>query len=312
MRFREVLIILDDNFDNLVYEIETYSNNGKTKVKNYFNLVTAINNIEPLGFIDKEVEALHEINTPLNVLSSTNEMYMETSTYSIFLKNVQTIIDKCSAIRNIINTCLPEQSPLSVTVGLPEMKNFSSLSDFNRRLEKVLTLFLEDDADKVTVQNFDSGSLWTEIAFSSVVVMGSFGSLISLVSYLFVTIRKHKIAELQLDELEYDQQIKHDLKEALHKKALEELEVDVKEYLTTDNSDPAPEKVTSTTKAAVLLFELLDEGTTFEAAMTSNKEIQNSYPSLDSYKNLPTTAKHMISGKPPKMINHNRDESKEE
>lgn len=301
MRFREVEHIIDMNYDNLIFKIESTSN-GKTKVKDYFKLVTAINNIEPLGFIDKEIKALKEIYSPLNAQSSTNEMIMENGTYNVFVKNVQTIIDKCAAIRSIINTCLPKQDPLSVTIGLPEMYNFSDLAEFNKKLEKILTLFLEDDADKVRVQNFDSGSLWTEIAFSSLVVMGSFGSLISLVSYLFVTIRKHKIAELQLDELEYDQKIKNELKTALHKKALKELELDVKEYLGND-SEPTPEKISSTTKAAMLLFDLPDEGTTFEAAISTNKEIQGTYPSIETYKNLPTNAKHKISGEIPKMIN---------
>lgn len=304
MRFREVANIIDENYDSLVYKIESTSN-GKTKIQNYFGLVTSINNIEPLGFIDKEVEALHQINSPLNVQSSTNAMIMDSTTYSIFLKNVQTIIDKCSAIRSVVNTCLPPQSPLSITVGLPEIHDFAELSEFNQTLEKIFKIFLEDDADKVSVQNFDSGSLWTEIAFTSIVVMGSFGSLISLVSYLFVTIRNHKIAEMQLDDLEYDQKIKRELKAALHEKALKELETDVEEYLSdADSEEPSPEKVTSTTKAAMLLFDLLDKGTTFEAALSANKEIQNSYPSLDSFKNLPTTAKHKISGAVPKMINH--------
>lgn len=302
MRFREMKQILDENYDTLVFNVSAGSSGYKV-VENYFGLITSIHNIEPLGFIDKEIEELKRIKSPFNVTSATENMNMPSETYSVFKKNVQTIIDKCNAVRIAIDTCLPKQSELSITVGLPEFKLYEDLVDFNERLQKIFTIYLEEDADKIEIQNFDSGSLWTEIVFPSLGVMAGFGSLISLTSYLFTTIRKHRIAEKQLDELDFDQDVIKKLKKALLDKALTELDQDVEVFLTTDDEEkPSKEKISSTSKAAMLLFDLLDNGTTFEAAITSNEEIQKTYPTLDSFKLLPTTAKHKLSGDIPKLI----------
>lgn len=300
MRFREFEKIIDENYRYL--SIKSSDHTQGRRVTQYFSLITAINNIEKLGFIDNEIAELKKINTPFNVQKSQEAMVLDQGTFNMFYKNVQTIIDKCSAIKIAINTCLPKQNPLSITVGLPEIKSFEELAEFNTKLQKIFTVFLEDEADKVTVQNFDSGSLWTEIAFSSFIVMGSFGSLIALVSYLFITIRKHKIAEMEVDELEMDQDIKRQVKQSLLAKALKEIESDVEIYLTTDHEKPTPEKIASTTRSAMLLFDLLDQGTTFETAINTNKEIQDIYPSLTNLNSLPITAKLKVSGDVPKMI----------
>ena len=301
MRFRELKNIIDENYSNLDFKHEKLSS-GSTRVTEYFRLITAVNNIEALGFIDEQISNLQKVYTPFNVQSTNQEMVLKEEVYKVFSANIRTIVDKCEAVRAAIDICLPKQSPLSITVGLPEIRSFEELAEFNSKLQKIFTVFLEDEADKVTVQNFDSGSLWTEIAFASFVVMGSFGSLIALVSYLFITIRKHKIAEMEVDELEIDQDIKRQVKQSLLTKALKEIESDVEIYLTTDNEKPTPEKIASTTRSAMLLFDLLDQGTTFKTAINTNKEIQDIYPSLTNLNSLPITAKLKVSGDVPKMI----------
>lgn len=308
MRFREVKKIIDENFDQLVFEVETVS--AGVKISDYFSLVNAINNIRPLGFIEKEMDNLNQINTPFNIHNKDQVMVMERNTYTTFKDNVQTIINKCVSVRMVIENSLPEQSELSMTIGLPELNSIPDLTDFYKRLSKIFTLFFEEKASEIKIQNYDSGSLWTEVVFGSVVTLGGFGSLVTLCSHLFIKIREHKIAEKQFEELEFDQEIKQTLKQKLLEKALIDIENDVISYLPEQEKENK-ERVANTSKALLLLFELLDEGTTFEAAIQSNEIIKEHFPTLESLTSLPITSKMKISGEVPKLISQITDDNHE-
>ncbi|MDQ8487306.1 hypothetical protein Q3F42_05505 [Enterococcus faecium] len=307
MRFRETKEIIDNNLNKLVFQASS-TNNGNYRVENYSDLIFAINNIQPLGFIDKEIKALMSIKTPLNYQTALGSMTMDATTYQKFLKHVQTIIDKCEAIKTVIEISLPEQSDLSITVGLPDIKSIPELTDFYKKLSKIFTLYFEKDADKIEIQNYDSGSLWTEILFGSATIMMSFGSLIKLCSHIFIKIREHKIAEMQFEELELDHEIKEELKRKLLDKALSDIESDVVTFLPEDNKTDK-EKIGNTSKALILLYELLDKGTTFETALKTNKKIKENYPSLETMKSLPVSSKLKVDGPMPTLqLNENKDD----
>ncbi|MGG5324200.1 hypothetical protein IGJ62_001835 [Enterococcus pernyi] len=305
MRFRETKEIIDNNLNKLEFQSSSLHNGGY-KVDDYSDLIFAINNIQPLGFIDKEIKALLSIETPLNYQTASGSMTMDNTTYQKFCKHVQTIIDKCEAIKTVIEISLPEQSDLSLTVGLPDIKSIPELTDFYKQLSKIFTLYFEEDADKIEIQNYDSGSLWTEIIFGSAAIMMSFGSLINLCSHIFIKIREHKIAEMQFDEIEFDHQIKQELKRKLLDKALNDIESDVVTFLPEEDKTNK-EKVGNTSKALLLLYELLDKGTTFETALKTNEEIKESFPSLDTMKSLPVSAKIKVDGPLPTLkLNENK------
>ncbi|EOB3454974.1 hypothetical protein ACIJDO_000089 [Enterococcus hirae] len=305
MRFRETKEIIDNNLNKLDFKSSSLHNGGY-KIEDYSDLISAINNIQPLGFIDKEIKSLMSIETPLNYQTASGSMTMDTTTYQKFSKHVQTIIDKCEAIKTVIEISLPEQSDLSLTVGLPDIKSIPELTDFYKQLSKIFTLYFEKDADKIEIQNYDSGSLWTEIIFGSAAIMMSFGSLIKLCSHIFIKIREHKIAELQFDELEFDHQMKQELKRKLLDKALNDIESDVITFLPEEDKTNK-EKIGNTSKALMLLYELLDKGTTFETALKTNEEIKESFPSLDTMKSLPVSAKLKVDGPLPTLkLNENK------
>lgn len=306
MRFRETKEIIESNLNKLT--IQADSRNSGYRVHNYSDLISAINNLRPLGFIEKEIGSLLAINTPLNHQSASGYMMMDNSTYTAFKKEIQLIIGKCEAIKTVIDISLPEQSDLSITVGLPNIKSIPELTDFYKDLSKIFTLYFEKDADKIEIQNYDSGSLWTEILFGSATIMTSFGSLINLCSHLFVKIREHKIAKMQFEELELDHQIKQELKKKLHEKALQDIENDVITFLPEEDKTNK-EKIANTSKALMSLYELLDKGTTFETAMKTNEEIKESYPSLETMKSLPVSAKLKVDGPLPTLeLNENKDD----
>lgn len=299
MRFRETKEIIDNNLNKLVFQSKS-TNSGLYRVENYSDLVFAINNIQPLGFIDNEINSLMSIKTPLNYQTASGSMNMDSATYQKFVRYVQTIIDKCEAIKTVIEISLPEQSDLSITVGLPDIKSIPELTDFYKQLSKIFKLYFEKDADRIEIQNYDSGSLWTEIIFGSAAIMMSFGSLIKLCSHIFIKIRQHKIAEMQFDELELDHKIKQDIKNSLLNKALNDIENDVITFLPEEDKTNK-EKIGNTSKALVLLYELLDKGTTFETAIKANEEIKESFPSLDTMKSLPVSAKLKVDGPLPTL-----------
>lgn len=300
MRFREMEQIIDQNIDSIDYKATALASGNKS-IENFSGMIRAINNIQALGFIDKEISELQKINTPFNSIRQNDSMTIDDATFTKFSQIIKTILSKCFAVRAAISVALPDQSPLSMIVGLPTFKNYTDLVIFYKSLDKVFNLFFEEERDNISIQNFDSGSLWTEVLFGTSAMVASFGSLVKLTSFIFLKIREHKIAEMQLKQLDYDESIKNALKEKLLEKALQDIETDVIQFLPEDQKGDR-ERVVNTSKALHLLYELLDQGTTFEAAIESNETIKESFPTLDLLKSLPASAKLKIDGDIPKLL----------
>lgn len=300
MRFREMEQIIGQNINSISFKVTTL-NNGNKMIENFSSMIIAINNIQLLGFIDNEISELQKMNTPFNSIRLNDTMTIDEATFNKFSRIIQTISSKCLAVQTAISVALPDQSPLSMVVGLPTFKNYSDLVIFYKSLDKIFNLFFEEERDNITIQNFDSGSLWTEVLFGTSAMVAAFGSLVKLTSFIFLKIREHKIAEMQFEQLSYDESIKNELKDKLLEKALQDIEADVIQFLPEDQKGDR-ERVVNTSKALHLLYELLDQGTTFEAAIESNESIKESFPSFDSLKSLPASAKLKIDGDIPKLL----------
>lgn len=302
MRFRELQTIINSNINKLHFSSKKL-NNGNISVEGYYGVITTVNNIAHLGLIDDEIQQLIDNNNILNITPKSNIMNMQEATFIKFNNTIVAITSKLQAISAAIDMCLPKQSPLSVTVGLPDYHSFSDIPDFSKNLYKVFTLYFGKDADGIEIQNFDSGSLWYEIAFASTALAASFGSLVMLVNYCYAKIRQHKIAEVQYKELNLKQEVRAELSQALTDKITQEIQSDVVHFLSRENNgSPDPEKTASTIKAVIKLFDLIDSGATFETAIDANDKIKESFPKLKDLIKLPTTSKLSHNQERPVLI----------
>ncbi|WP_321388687.1 hypothetical protein [uncultured Enterococcus sp.] len=313
MRFRELQSFINSNIGGLIFTSEKLKT-GYIQVDNYYRVITTVNDIASLGLIDEEMQNLVDNSNILNITPQSKNMTMQEPTFKRFESTINSIISKLQAVSYAIDMCLPEQSPLSVTVGLPDYHSFSDIPDFSKNLNKVFTLYFGKDADGIEIQNFDSGSLWYEIAFASTALVVSFGSLVMLVNYCYAKIRQHKIAEIQYKELDLKQEVRKELSQALTDKITQDIQSDVVHFLSGENDEsPDPEKTASTIKAVIKLFDLIDSGATFETAIDANDKIKESFPKLKDLMNLPTTSKLSHNQERPVLIDtiENEEEAQE-
>ena len=297
MRFRYVEKIIEENADTLWEFVKAplpTPNNGYLLIEKYSDLVTAINNIAALGFIKYELNELDEINGMLQKGTLQGSINMDLTNYKSFRKICEFVYRESAAISILINELIPEQKPDSMTIGLPNYEEYSQLPKFFAKINKINDLlFDEKNSSEVKIQNFDSGSLWIELAFNASASLVIFGGAVSLASNCFLKIQHHRIVKKEIDSAIEDSNQRQAIKATLTEKFISEIQSDTKLFLESNGEKPNSERVAAVSKAIELLGDLMDQGTTFQPAYNAIESVKEEFPTIERLLDLPTQVKNL-------------------
>lgn len=142
-------------------------------------------------------------------------------------------------------------------------RTFSMILSANGKVDK-----------KNDVSNFDSGSLWIEIFLGSAFAVKYVADIISIIYRAKALSKQDKLLERRMKELDFQEDIKHKIKEKLSNafntdlnRQLEEYSTDIENGVNTD-----PEMFSRLFSATKELFNLIESGNTFEVTEKSISE----------------------------------------
>ncbi len=287
MRLREIKSMLNEYGNNIKVKSETIANSSDKMV---LGLQKSINNIEGLsvlGFLDPDIKRLKTLGEQIYYMRSTDDkIRVDSKVYNKIKQHVQIINEKITGFQQLIDHAIPENRENVINIKLPDYQEIDKLGAFYKDLDLALRtgLTIKELEGTYKLQNFDSGSLWTEIVLNNVGSILFFGKLLKLTIEINKQSTENKIAKKKLDELIADSDVANQpLSESLKQQLDSEIDKKIDEKISSlqlENQELSPESKTSIRKSIKTLSDLLDEGTKFYPSSEEVDDVKQAFPEL--------------------------------
>lgn len=287
MRFREQLIIINQNIDDLKVEIEQSQTLGVnyTHVTNTKSLSRAIQNIASIGFLEVEIQSFIDLGSSINPISNYQMGKDDTVTFIALIEQIKA---KTEAVKSSIEISLPKQSENSITIGLPDYTHFKSVGGATEELSKSLSIIcsIENYRSEIKIQNFDSGSLWLEIVVGTSATVSFIGFITKIAFSVVAQYRGLKMQKLSLESMEIEISEKDKLYKGIDEIFNYQVRQALENAIESEDKQIDSEDISKLAKAVAILTPLLEQGATFAPASVQSPEIKAEFPTMEAMKSL--------------------------
>lgn len=296
MRLRDMKQLLIANIDNLEFEYKAV-NSSTIEIIGFQKTIKAVNNLKELNFLENEINNLSQLENIYYDKSINDRIMVDTSSYNNFNNLINIIKNKCTATLEAFNQAIPDQQEYSISVRLPDYKNLDQLGKFFAKLNKSLEQSIVNDKIKgnITIQNFDSGSLWVELLLGSAFALKFVGALVHTAAVVRNKTYQYKILEQQARTLEIKNDTLEDLQKGLSKSIDVLVEAETKNLLNQEEIEYKPEFLENMKFSVKTLAELINEGTQIHPSYLAEKEYTESFPDFNKLDQIESTIKQIES-----------------
>lgn len=296
MRLRDMKQLLLNNIHDLSFEHRD-SGSKKTEISNFQKSIKAIDNLKELKFLAEEINQLSQMDNIYFDRSEGDRIKIDDETFQVFYKIIDKVKEKCTAALEAIDQAIPDQDSLSISVKLPNYTNMEQLSKFFTQLNKSLEQAVSNEKtkDKITVQNFDSGSLWIELLVGSVITFKFIGSITHTAALIGKKIMDAQHHKEYLRSLKIKNDSLEDIQQALSKQLDALTEAETKNLLSKEKIEYDNEYLERMKYSIKTLAELINEGTEFQPSYLADKEDSKNFPDFSDLSRIESSIKHIIS-----------------
>lgn len=283
MRLRDILDIFSVYCKDISLAVLGIANDGNNKkVIGISKFRTAIEQIEETGAFNKEIDDIRKLNEAV-FLSPEDVIVLNKEISEKIISLVGQLQKKIEVSSSVLTAILPSQDHNSISIKLPKINRLKDLSELSERLDKVFDQLLVNDfvIGEAKLQNFDTGSEWIEIVFSSSKALGLVVSLI----YAVIFLKREHIKNQELLEVVRNRKVTNDIYENLSKELLEKNRKLLLEEQAVQIADEAgaknnPEYIERVKFCINELNILIDKGLKFFPVSISPSEIQSKLPNF--------------------------------
>lgn len=282
MRLRSIENFLIQQRKFLHFEVQSEGSNYI--LKGVPKAIDAIENLREFDFLlpsIKKLESVEEIYT-----SRLDTIKVSKAYYELFnqrFKHLHNVIEACI---QLIQTSVSVESKNSIAVKLPDFKNLDNLSTFTSKLNQILNQLLsaDDFNANIELKNFDSGSIWYEIALNSLPAVGLVGSAVWSAAVIRKKIIEGNIMLENLRTLKIKNEGIEDIKNSLKIQLDNLIKVEANNLIEEQNLKSAdPEYPQRVMFCIHELAKMLNEGTEIHHSLMAPEEVKNLFP---DFKNL--------------------------
>lgn len=295
MRLRDMKQLLINNIDDLEFESKRIGTSDQYDISGFQKAIKAVNNLRELDFLENEINKLSQLDNIYYDKSIKDRIRIDGKSYNSFKNLIDVIKYKCTAALEAFDQAIPDQQEYSISVRLPDYKNLDELSKFFSKLNTSLEQAIVNDKvqGKITIQNFDSGSLWVELLLGGAYALRFVGALVRTAvvvrnkSYQTMILEQHaRTLDIKNDTLE-------DLQKGLSKSISVLVEAETKNLLNQEDMEYDPEYLESMKHSVKMLAELINEGTQIHPSYLAEKKHTVNFPEFDKLDQIESTIKQI-------------------
>ncbi|MCM3758219.1 hypothetical protein M3197_12170 [Sporosarcina aquimarina] len=289
--------LLIDNIDDLDFNSEKIQNIDKYDISGFQKTISAVNNLRELNFLKIEIHELSQLSNIYYDKSINDHIRVDGTSYNEFKRLVNIIKHKCSATLEAFDQAIPDQQEYSISVRLPDYKDLDQLSKFFSKLNKSLEQAIVNEHVKgnVTIQNFDSGSLWVELILGGHFALQFVGALTRTAAAVRNQTYQLKIIEQHVRTLEIKNDTLEDLQKGLSKSVDVLVEAETKNLLDQENIQYDSEYLGQLKYSVKTLAELINDGTEIHPSYLAEPEYTADFPDFDKLDQIESTIKQIES-----------------
>lgn len=298
MRLRDMKQLLSENIEDLYFASKTNpSNSSMTILDDFQKTIIAVNNLKELNFLRNDISELSQIENIYYDKSIDDHIVVDNGSFNQFNKVINDIRDKCYATLEAFDQAIPDQQEYSISVRLPDCQDLNQLGKFFSRLNKSLEQAIVNDKIKgnITIQNFDSGSLWVELVLGGFVALKFVGALTHTAAVVRNKTFQYKMLEQQARTLEIKNDTLEDLQKGLSKSIDVLVEAETKNLLNQEGIEYNPEYLEKMKYSVKTLAELINEGTQIHPSYLAEPEHTNQFPDFKNLDQIESTIKQIES-----------------
>jgi hypothetical protein len=285
MKLKELNSLLIEANELLICKWSQVNHNNKTHIKfeHLKKFRKGLNIIAKTELFKNEINTLRASAIFTNVQDTLNVLHSEGVPLSNVIDNFQKIV---VSLNDTLFDISGEPSEHSVSIKLPETRDFEDLSKSSQILHKIFNQSIcnEHIKGQVNIENVENGSIWLDVGLNSGAAVALIGSLTWSAAVVYKKIQEGRLIAQHVKGLG----IKNDSLKEIQKKQAEALDLIIdaegqqlyKENFEGDNN----EQIERLKHSVKLLSELIDKGAEIHPALNQPEKVTNLFPDM---KNLP-------------------------
>ncbi|NOQ31972.1 MAG: hypothetical protein GQ570_12710 [Helicobacteraceae bacterium] len=185
MRLRDIQNRINENINNLIVGKKSITkDNQNLKIDGLSQFKISFIKIEDIKIFEKDIKELRE--TEAIFLTNESSISLPTNEANTFVARLNSFKIKLTTFGEGISSIIPIQSENSISIKLPKINDLKELVDTSMKLDTIFNQLLVNDYEtsEAKLQNFDTGSEWYEILFTSATGLWLFTKVIHAVILL--------------------------------------------------------------------------------------------------------------------------------
>ena len=277
------------------YLEKTVSKNAVSSFTELNNYRLAVVEIESTGLLSKEIQVIMKTAIFTTAKDDFEINLPEGRRLNIIFSN---FLNLCVSLNQSFHLIGGEPNPNSVSIRLPDVKDFEDLAKASTSFHKILSQSILDNEIKGNVQidNVENGSIWLTISVGTAAAVNLIGGLAWAAAVVYKKYQEGKVFE----EYARGIGIKNDgLKELqlLQKNALDQLiQVEADNLGNEHYKEEKSEKIERLKHTIKLLSELLLKGAEVHPALNQPENVKNLFPDMKKLNLLESKIKKLEVG----------------
>lgn len=294
MKIKELKILLKEVVNDFSYKYEDSKQGGNTisVFSNLNRFKKGINTLESSGLLKKEIVEIRKSPLFITAKDFVNLNYAEGKQLQTKLEELKRIVISVSESIDQIGGDTIEDS---ISIKLPDVKDFDDLSKFSADFHKILNQSIVNDQinGQVRIDSVENGSIWLDVYLGSASAVSLIGGLAWASAVVYKKLQEGRLIEKHVQSLG----VKNDsIKEIqLKQKDAIDLMIDAEaNNLYKENFDGDNNEQIERLKLSIKMFSnLIEKGAEIHPALNQPESVKNLYPQMSKIHNLESKIKKL-------------------
>lgn len=279
MKLKELKVLLKDVISDLKYKFEEtkQGNNAIAVFSNLNQFRNAFNLLETSDLFKKEIENLRK-----GPIFTTGQDFININLgEGRQIKNqLEEFVRIVGSVSQSIGQIGGENEQDSVSIKLPDIRDFKELSDISADFHKILSQSILNDQinGEVRIDNVENGSIWIDVYLGSAAAVSLIGGLAWASSVIYKKINEGRIIEQHVTSLKIKNDSLKEIQEK-QKKALDlMIEAEAKNLYSDNFEGNDNEQIERLKMSIKMLSDLIDRGAEIHPALNQPESVKNLFP----------------------------------
>lgn len=297
MKLKEIKQIIQAELPNLKIQTEqqTHGNQTYQVFKEAAKYRKAVENISETGLFINEINHLR--NTLLFTSSQGNVKIVNNESRPV-IDLIDRLLILVNGFLESLKEVIPQELPESISIKLPNVKDFDSLSKAAADFHKVLsqTILSEEIGGKIEIKNVENGSIWLDVFLGTSAAISLVGGLTWSAAVVYKKLQEGRILEKQVKALDIKNASLKEIQEKQKELLNQVIEVEANHLHSENFSSKDHEQVERLKHSIRLLAELLDKGAEVHPALQAPEQVSNLYPDFKKLGTIQSQVKQITEG----------------